>query len=779
MEVCTGSLSFSRGRGSPQPRMQVFNFDQPVKQAVAILTGMQFGFSPNEDRDFGRVNVCVQAHTDGDVVIVEGTLGVRDWSDDWDDDYEGNLQFLLLAELDGAFRRANLAVTGIERTQAIQCFRSQDHLDPATAGPDNSIPQFAGKDTVFRVYVDTRSDASLPTIVSVSGVLSVRLPGSASWVDLKPLNAPIRPIRSVDIDRRRRDDTLNFLLPGAFAGGKLDIKVRVFDGSYPDVPGYTSASVLDTVAFAEVEPLRVRGIGVTYTGAGMDLAAPPQSMLEKVLDRVQNLFPVGRAIVTGFDAITFGGDLTSEDGQDDLLDAISDMHGDSEDLYYGVISENAPSLDWAGQANRDGRSAVGKVDFPLDGENAAHEIAHVFGRKHTCGDDPLDSAYPVYAGFPRSSIGEIGIDPEGNPESPDTTLDFMAQFVCGSGFWVSPYTYLGLRHAFPSVRAANILGFQERMETLFLNFRIRRGKDVEFRPSFHFPARPRHPASGEPSPYSIEFRARDGQVLAARRIAHTDPVRPPDAPFLSFYKPFPFPIRTAEIAIMASDCSGQPTELAKLSVPCRAPSVRIVAPRGSSERSGCIDVAWEACEGDGDLTYLLRYSNDCGRHWRAVAPRLKDTHYTVDLDRFPGGAHCQFQILCTSGVRTGSDVSEPFSVPLRRRRIEIVPLGPTTLHRGAMLRLRAAIVSPDSEAVRPAEITWESDRDGRLGPGVTLATKSLSLGRHVIRVRTPDGLEGTAEATLTVDVTRMKHNGSIPPDSTPEHRHGDRNGNQN
>src|SRR5258705_11391898 len=46
--------------------------------------------------------------------------------------------------------------------------------------------------------------------------------------------------------------------------------------------------------------------------------------------------------------------------------------------------------------------------------------------------------------------------------------------------------------------------------------------------------------------------------------------------------------------------------------------------------------------GGGALRYLLRYSNDGGRIFRAVAPSLSETEYTVDLDRLPGGDRCRF-----------------------------------------------------------------------------------------------------------------------------------------
>ena len=49
MEIRSGSLSFPRLRGhGPQTENMIFNFDAPVTQAVAVLTGMRFGFSEDD-----------------------------------------------------------------------------------------------------------------------------------------------------------------------------------------------------------------------------------------------------------------------------------------------------------------------------------------------------------------------------------------------------------------------------------------------------------------------------------------------------------------------------------------------------------------------------------------------------------------------------------------------------------------------------------------------------------------------------------------------------------
>jgi hypothetical protein len=63
------------------------------------MTGADFGFSPRDDHHLGAVDLKVDANILGSTVRVTATLGVRDWSDNWDDDYEGAVHFAVIAEL--------------------------------------------------------------------------------------------------------------------------------------------------------------------------------------------------------------------------------------------------------------------------------------------------------------------------------------------------------------------------------------------------------------------------------------------------------------------------------------------------------------------------------------------------------------------------------------------------------------------------------------------------------------------------------------------------------
>ncbi len=99
-EIRTDSVNFVRDHGSgPRTETKDIVFPRNVVRATAVLTGADFGFSPRNDHHLGMVNLKVEVLSLGNAVRVTATLGVRDWSNDWDDDYEGTVYFAVLAEL--------------------------------------------------------------------------------------------------------------------------------------------------------------------------------------------------------------------------------------------------------------------------------------------------------------------------------------------------------------------------------------------------------------------------------------------------------------------------------------------------------------------------------------------------------------------------------------------------------------------------------------------------------------------------------------------------------
>jgi hypothetical protein len=232
--------------------------------------------------------------------------------------------------------RGDLSITGLEVNQAIQSFRSAEHLDAATLLPD-ATPVVGGKITGLRLWVDYGADAGLPAITDLSGEVTVR---SGAATQVIAATASITPRCESEIDRGQADHTLNFRVPGEQCRGVVDIEARVFDAANPTM---RSAALRRTLRFVDVNPVRVYGVGIHYTGQGMDLAAPSDTDMLDTLDKTRRLFPTGDVLLSGFTTIDYDKDMRTTDtsgcgdGFEDLNDELRDMRGDSDDLFYGLL----------------------------------------------------------------------------------------------------------------------------------------------------------------------------------------------------------------------------------------------------------------------------------------------------------------------------------------------------------------------------------------------------------------------------------------------------------
>jgi hypothetical protein len=508
VDIRTGSADFSQGLSGSGPRTATVPviFPRTVKVALVGLTGYWMGYTPNDDRHVGRLVVELSPVVNANVVTVAATLGVRDWSGNWDDSYQGSVDFVVVADLEDASTtppRGDMLVTGMEFNQAVQYFRSATYLDPAHVQPDNAIPMVARKNTGVRVYVDYDASAGLPLVSQMTGRLTVET--GTTTLTLIPINPGgwIAPQRDAQINMTVRDHTLNFLIPSAYCSGQLTLTCEVWDQANA---GSTSAAYTRTLVFIDQKPLNYYVVGVNYTVVNPNVPAPTLAQFTSVhLPDVLRTYPVGDVVVNGYTTINFSktvtyGNVTSGCGSgfDDLLNTLNDMRGGSGDIYVGILGSGIMGTP-GNQVG--GCGEIGVVAIFLDrGFDLPHETGHAFGRQHApctqnrCNPAPgdVDPNYPQYGSFPSDSIGVLGFDGttgNGVVFNNASTFDIMAY---SSPNWVSAYTYAALGGAFATTGAgfgalnAHMLpGVQA--ETLHLVLTIDRARTVKRRPSFHFP----------------------------------------------------------------------------------------------------------------------------------------------------------------------------------------------------------------------------------------------------------------------------------------------------
>ena len=153
-----------------------------------------------------------------------------------------------------------------------------------------------------------------------------------------------------------------------------------------------------------------------------------------------------------------------------------------------------------------------------------------------------------------------------------------------------------------------------------------------------------------------------------------------------------------------------------------------------------------------DLAFLVRFSADDGRTWRAVAPPTRARRLAVRTAGLTSGTACRFQVLATSGVRTGATVSAPFVLAARPRTAVITPPAQSSLPPGAAVVLQAEAFSPDSGSAPASEIAWSSDLDDALGAGRDIRFSSLTRGTHTVTARLTDGCGGETSVSIPITI---------------------------
>jgi hypothetical protein len=643
---------------------------------------------------------------------------------------------------------SNLAIAGIERTQAIQFFLFNGQ-GSGFAG-NNSVPLVADKALILRVYVNRTSTPGVPIPATVTG--RVTFAGSPP---IAPINGPIAAAPSTAINRGNANHTLNFLIPPSRCRGSVTFTVTVFEPGHEGEPAYSSAPLTFTVSFGTVPLVRIHGVLIHYTGLGLDIAAPTGLDLVNTLLFVFKTYPIGGFNYTGCEVADFNGDLRvgggggCGTGWNQLFNMVSNMRTASgtTDVYVGLLPAGVPTSGVIGCGG--GGVALGYVG---DGPTMAQEIGHAFGRAHApCGNPGgPDPNYPTYDMFPSGSIGEFGFDTlTSQVFNPATTFDFMS--YCGP-VWVSPYTYTGLKSGITSAPAA---AHPERPETrdakgeyLQLNFRIHADGQVELLPSFHLEGLVPTREIGPATPVRCDLLGPDDRILETHRCHLTDPHQDPDAPELVLHELVPWHPETRAIVFRRH---GEVCHREEVEEP--PPEITLKAPKRAGDREEVMRLEWKPARREPSLTYLVRYSHDGGATWRAVAADLTEPRSAVNLDLLPGGDDCRFQVVASRGIRTTVTESDPFAVPVKPVQAQVLDPRPDAVYReGEAVVLRGGGFSPDHETTRFDEVSWSSSVDGHLGVGYEHAVTTLSPGRHRITLSVPDGLGGEATSAVFIEV---------------------------
>ncbi|MBX3354627.1 MAG: hypothetical protein KF724_02890 [Phycisphaeraceae bacterium] len=187
------------------------------------------------------------------------------------------------------------------------------------------------------------------------------------------------------------------------------------------------------------------------------------------------------------------------------------------------------------------------------------------------------------------------------------------------------------------------------------------------------------------------------------------------------------------------------------------PAIAAPAPQGGAWKANPIEVTWSATDDDGDdLSFMLLYSPNGGGRWAPVSVNPQGESIIFDPSGLPGAEPGRglLRLLVSDGFNTSvaERPIESLFMQLNPPDVHILSPNADTYWRGASVVLHASGWDLEDEYLPGSAFSWWSDRDGPLGVGRLLTTRSLSPGDHQISVIgiDSDGMTTTRVIAITI-----------------------------
>jgi hypothetical protein len=652
----------------------------------------------------------------------------------------------------------DLEITGIEVTQAIQCYGGATSWHCPQS--DGSVALIKNKLTVVRVYVQLNAAAAVDQQDGVTGSLWIE--GLTKSIPPAGNNDPI--VVKKKVGRQATWDSLNFLVPfDAVSTNRLRIRaeVRYKDGSrdpdpsdnvWPSVTGWHEES-LRAMPVLQVGYLPIEVI--TYT-----VRYPPtESLIPSYPELAITLLPAQSISVARYSTVKWW--RTHLDGEisEDLIsrlravyplyeeangrDRIDQLVGWVNPTVMAPITGRSDPI-WPTNPRGTGKVAVVALHSFGQGRQVtlAHEIGHNFDLRHAIlgpKEAGYDPASPwVKDGITKNSIAEVGFDPVAmSARDPDLYRDLMSY---ASLRWPSPYSYRTMMNNIAArVPLARTAQAESQSSTTYVIVRgvVRPSGATWIAPLERVDLN--NPVALPPgSDYCLALRDSLGTILdtACFGISWVDYETGQAKESASFVASLPNnPLATQVVLFKGNEILG------RLDASTHPPIVKVITPNGGAIASN-VRVTWIGSDLDGDsLTYSLYFSPDGGASWQPLAMNSPLAEDEVDTTLLRGTNNGRFRVTVSDGFNTAQDESDaPLTLLAKAPLVTISsPEANARVKPATTLVLVGSAYDVEDGPLPDTSLVWASDQDGPLGVGGTLVWEDgLSPGPHHISLTATD-----------------------------------------
>ena len=538
-----------------------------------------------------------------------------------------------------------------------------------------------------------------------------------------------------------------------------------------------------TVRFHETPPVRLWLVSMPYKLKPSDTIpiVPSQTEVDTVASVIRRMYPAADVQITQMRMpIADTPPKTCKEARGRVQDwAATIGTQDPRTRYLGLLeSDPAVSIEdddgnkVGGCAQRPGH--FGWV-FASDELGGAHELGHMYGRKHVAGCQLFEGS-SVDGGFPHPS-GLIGDETFGDAQgfdagdtavsAPKNILDWRngiadVMTYCDDQ-WISDYNYGNLLGTLCDEDPGNcpdsatLTGHARTRPVTRAKVaaKAKRKPRLQVRATVSANGRGRIDSlavlgglTPTPAPkrgkLQVVLRGAGGRTLARHRVKDVevgeDSARSVDA--VVAFKP-----GTRRISLTRSDRTLDSARVSK-----HSPTVALLKPKPKKRLGERVKVRWRARDADGGrLTSTVLYAAD-GKHYAPVANDLRGRSARVDLSELGGGRRAALRVVVSDGVLTAGDTSKRHRVPAKPPRVSIAtPANGAALTEGEPVQLVASVLDPQDIPFGASGVVWSSSLAGELGRGAALSA-TLPPGTQELTATATNSAGLSAAASVTVDV---------------------------
>ncbi|RMG42602.1 MAG: hypothetical protein D6732_00765 [Methanobacteriota archaeon] len=606
-------------------------------------------------------------------------------------------------------------ITNLEVNQSIQTL-------------DNRVPLIANRPGVVRAYVNK------------GGFFQSRLHGIRNGAVLP--NSPILSTKSTisgPSGRDNLDSTLNFNLPVEWRSGSIQVYAELLNASTGEVLSRYPNNGYVTLNFGSANVLRVRFVPVIYNGV-----MPDTQMYAEIQNALYKTYPLGQPpIIETRPPLYFYGDLSTDDGWENLLDAVT-ARKQSEDrngpwYYYGLVNAGN-NTKWAGIGWLTIRASVGYDRSYYAADTAIHEIGHNHGRRHApCGNpDDIDPNWP-YASNPNAQISEYGYDILDNHLISPQAKDFMS--YCDNE-WVTIYTYNGLRNR--NIGIASLDGQANRPVMLVSGLIDTDGGSLG--QIYYSDGVPSSPDSQ--SDYRLEFFSVEEKPLYSHPFTPIEITSLGQTAREAIRKGFLVAVPRFENLGKIELWHGQTLldELLPNALQVGTQSVPTIEWRNNN-----LVFKWNAPSQD---QFYRIYSSRSGKdNWTLIADNITQTEFSLDTTLLPGG-QTWFKVSVSNGLHESEQIIGPVTIPDKAPVVFILLPNPQVQYQaGTPIELQSTVFDLEDGTVPEEAITWQLDgQQVAFGLQATLNSTNLNVGEHLLVLSAQDSAGNLTEEKVILTI---------------------------